>query len=54
MPFVSTFGDVPKGKPLAYLNSLMELSFAINQGNFAEKYHIKNGGSWTVKVKFIK
>ena len=54
IPFESTFGDVPVGKPLAYLNSLMELSFAINQDNFAEKFHIKSGSEWTIEVRVSK
>jgi S-adenosylmethionine hydrolase len=35
MPYVRTFGDVPFGQPLLYLNSLLNVSFAINQGSFA-------------------
>jgi S-adenosylmethionine hydrolase len=54
IPFATTFGDVAVGKPLAYLNSLMELSFAINQDNFAEKFHIKSGGDWTIEVSISK
>jgi S-adenosylmethionine hydrolase len=50
MPYSPTFGDVPKGKPLAYLNSLLQLSFAINQGDFAKTYQIASGGDWSVEV----
>jgi S-adenosylmethionine hydrolase len=50
MPYSATFGAVPKGKPLAYLNSLMQLSFALNQGNFSEKYKVYSGSEWTVEV----
>ena len=50
IPFVQTFGAVAKGKPLAYQNSLMNLSFAINQGNFSEKYHIYSGNDWEVSI----
>ena len=49
-PYSHSFGDVPKGKPLAYLNSLLQLSFALNQGNFASQYHIGSGSEWTVSV----
>jgi D-alanyl-D-alanine dipeptidase len=38
VPFKNTFGDVLKGLPLAYINSRGLLSFAVNTGNFAEKY----------------
>ena len=51
MPYAETFGAVELGKPLAYLNSLLQLSFALNQGNFAAKYMIASGGEWTVEVK---
>lgn len=50
MPFLETFGAVATGKPLAYLNSLMQLSFALNQGSFAETYKIGSGQEWSVIV----
>ena len=54
MPFENTFGAVGVGKPLAYLNSLMNLSFALNQGSFSEKYHVYAGSDWTVAVQWVK
>lgn len=51
IPFQSTFGDAAVGKALAYFNSMMDLSFAINQDNFAEKFHIKSGSEWTIEVR---
>jgi len=50
MPYSETFGAVAKGKPLAYLNSLLQLSFALNQANFAAAFHIKSGNEWSVEV----
>ncbi len=50
MPFVPTFGAVAEGEVLAYLNSLMQLSFAINLDSFTEKYGIKSGADWRVEV----
>lgn len=50
MPFENTFGGVAVGKPLAYLNSLMQLSFALNQASMAEKFNIGSGPDWTVEV----
>jgi S-adenosylmethionine hydrolase len=50
LPYESTFGAVAIGKPLAYLNSLMQLSFALNQGNFAAAGKIGSGGDWAVEV----
>ena len=51
MPYEETFGSVELGKPLAYLNSLLQLSFALNQGNFSAKHMIASGGDWMVEVK---
>jgi S-adenosylmethionine hydrolase len=51
MPYEETFGSVGVGKPLAYLNSLLQLSFALNQGNFAEVNKIESGGEWAVEVR---
>jgi S-adenosylmethionine hydrolase len=51
MPYTATFGAVAVGKPLAYLNSLLQLAFALNQGDFASANHIASGGDWTVEVK---
>jgi hypothetical protein len=51
MPYEATFGSVAVGKPLAYLNSLLQLSFALNQGNFAAVHGVGSGGEWTVEVR---
>ena len=40
VPFVTTFGQVPVGKPLLFIDSRGLASLAINQGNFASKYGI--------------
>ena len=50
MPYSQTFGAVDKGKPLAYLNSLLQLSFALNQGDFARTYSVGSGSDWKVEV----
>jgi hypothetical protein len=50
MPYCQTFGAVDKGKPLAYLNSLLQLSFALNQGDFAKTYSVGSGNDWRVEV----
>ena len=51
MPYCQTFGAVDKGKPLAYLNSLLQLSFALNQGDFAKTYSVASGNEWQVEVR---
>lgn len=50
MPYVETFGSVAKNKPLLYLNSLMQVSLALNMGNFSEAYHVYSGNDWTVMI----
>jgi S-adenosylmethionine hydrolase len=50
MPYSQTFGAVDKGHPLAYLNSLLQLSFALNQGDFAKTNSIGSGNDWHVDV----
>lgn len=53
-PYCQTFGAVATGKPLSYLNSLLQLSFALNQSNFSEVYKIGSGNEWTVEVSLDK
>ncbi len=48
LPFVTSFAAVPEGSPLAYVNSLLQLSLGINQRNFAETYHIQSGHEWRI------
>ena len=50
-PYVQTFSAVARGKELVYLNSLMQLSFALNQGSFAAKYKVGSGSEWSVEVR---
>lgn len=49
--YAATFADVPKSAPLMYLNSLMNVSFALNVGNFANTHGIGSGPGWTVRVE---
>jgi S-adenosylmethionine hydrolase len=51
MPYVSTFADVPLGQPLLYLNSLDNVAFALNWGNFAQTFGIGAGPEWRVEVE---
>ena len=50
MPYVTTFAGVKEGQPLAYQNSLMNLSFALNMDNFAARHKIASGPGWTVEI----
>ncbi|MEJ0031664.1 MAG: S-adenosyl-l-methionine hydroxide adenosyltransferase family protein [Bacteroidota bacterium] len=54
MPFATTFSAVPVGSELAYMNSLLKLSFAINQGNFAAVHGIGQGDGWQVVVTAVR
>jgi len=49
--FANTFSAVPVGEELAYMNSLLKLSFAVNQGNFALQHNISSGENWKVIVR---
>jgi hypothetical protein len=50
IPYVSTFGDVPEGEPLLYMNSVDNLSAAINWGDFAGTHGIGSGPAWRIEV----
>jgi S-adenosylmethionine hydrolase len=54
MPYVTTFSAVPVGKPLCYINSLLNVSFAVNQQNFSEKYKVFSGPEWSVKISKLQ
>jgi S-adenosylmethionine hydrolase len=53
-PYVHTFGNVPVGEPLVYINSLMNVSVALNQGNYAAAKKIESGEGWTMEVSKAK
>ena len=50
VPYHPTFGYVEVGEPLLYLNSLNNVSLAINQGDFADKHNIQSGASWNIEI----
>lgn len=51
LPLVDTFAAVPKGQPLLYFNSLLNLSVALNQGSFASKHRIGSGPDWSIHLR---
>ena len=53
MPYMATFGDVAKGKPLLYLNSLLQVSFGINMGSFSAVHKVLSGNDWRVEVRKV-
>jgi len=54
MPYAKTFGEVPDGAPLLYLNSLMNVAFALNLGNFAKEHGVSYGAEWSVRVEKVQ
>jgi S-adenosylmethionine hydrolase len=51
VPYVTTFGEVPEGEPLLYVNSLLDLALALNQASFAAAHGIAAGGDWSVRIE---
>lgn len=47
---VNTFGEAATGDDVGYINSLLNFSIAINQGNFSEKYKVFSGPDWKIVV----
>jgi S-adenosylmethionine hydrolase len=39
-PFEKTFGNVPLGQPLVYIDSRGRVAIAVNQGDFSKKYEV--------------
>lgn len=50
VPYVDTFGDVPEGETLLYMNSLDNVSLAINYGDFASTFGISSGPEWVIEI----
>ena len=50
IPMLKSFGATEVGNELAFINSMMNLSFAVNQGSFAEKNNISSGADWFVEI----
>jgi S-adenosylmethionine hydrolase len=49
-PYARTFADVPVGSPLVYINSLLNLAVALNQGNYAAAHKIDSGLDWSIEI----
>lgn len=45
VPLASTFGDVPVGEPLLYVNSRGQAALALNMGDFARTHGVSPGAS---------
>jgi S-adenosylmethionine hydrolase len=51
LPFARTFGDVPVGRPLLYVDSRGRMALAVNQGHFARTYRIEPPASLLIPRK---
>ena len=49
MPFLTTFGDAEKGKPLIFKDDYGRIEVALNMGNFSKKYGVNIGEDCVVK-----
>jgi S-adenosylmethionine hydrolase len=50
IPYQRTFGEVPAGQPLVYINSLLNVAVALNLGNYAAAHKVGSGVDWLVEV----
>ncbi len=48
-----SFSNVAIGETLAYINSLVMVGIAINQGDFAKAYRVGTGADWKIELKKI-
>jgi S-adenosylmethionine hydrolase len=51
LPYRASFGAVEKGEPLVYVNSLLNVSLALNQANFAAQHGIASGAKWKIALR---
>ncbi len=49
--YARTFADVELGESLIYVNSMNHMAVAINQGSFADAYHIGTRNGWRITMK---
>lgn len=49
--FVSSFGGVEPGAPALYVNDILNIGLAINQGNFADQYGIEPGPDRSIVIR---
>jgi hypothetical protein len=49
--FDRSFADRRLGEPLLFVNSIDNIGVAINQGSFADAYHIRSGVNWKISME---
>ncbi len=50
LKYCRNFTEVSLGEPLLYINSLLNVGVALNQGSFSEEYRIGTGEGWRIKL----
>lgn len=53
MTYRHSFAEIRLGEPLLYVNSLDNLGVAINQGSFANAYHVETGPHWQIIIRKV-
>ncbi len=48
--FVSSFGGVELGDPALYVNDILNIGLAVNQGNFSEQYGVEAGPDRNIEI----
>ncbi len=51
MKVCKNFTEVGIGQPLLYINSLLNVGIALNQGSFAKEYNVGSGENWIIKLE---
>lgn len=51
MVYARSFTDVSMGEPLVYVNSILNVAVALNQGSFARAYNVGTGLSWKIGIR---
>lgn len=51
VPYVQSFGGVGLGEPALYVNDILNMGLAINQGNFAKRYGIEPGPEQRIEIR---
>lgn len=46
-----SFADSRLGEAILFVNSVDSLGIAINQGSFAQAYHVETGVNWKIEIK---
>lgn len=49
--FVSSFGGVALGEPAVYVNDILNIGIATNQGNFAEQFGVEPGPDRVIELR---